>query len=384
MDIDSITTMRVAETVLIGDNPQFHALCRALRENRETLVRANICIPLLESDEHLGVFVECMGTNHTVESLTMIIPEDFILEAGDARRLGEMMAQQAHIKNLVLSNFSPTRQEAMDVFWQGVGQSMSLSVLAVHGLDVSQCGIPEARQIGSLQGLILDKCSFDHEGTDAFMGLLEQGDSSVVMIRIDRCIMGTMEKLRIAKSLAEGSTLPAFSLDVSLDSECTDAFAEAIAKNSRLRHVEFHGCCDRTLKVLTKVITENPNIMSAKVSSQDGAATALATTCQVQINHYTTLNRAGRKYLREDVERPNQENIEAFWFRILMEHQQDNDLVFTLLRDYPTLFLRALGLWDHCDARHGSRVKRIPDEFAHEDDDCIAHKRMKSYDTLLE
>ena len=171
------------------------------------------------------------------------------------------MASQTSIKNLVLSNFS-NQPSALQVFWEGVARSQSLSVLAVHGLNVRDSGIKEAQHIPLLQGLIFDKCTFDPEGTEAFMGLMEQQDSPVVMIRIDCCNMGSDVKMLIAKSLSsERSTLPAFSLDdTDLDIPCTDAFAEAIAQNSNLRHIEFHNCSKRALTVLTKAITNNTNI----------------------------------------------------------------------------------------------------------------------------
>lgn len=349
-------SQEIVDTIMIGHNPSFYTLCRDLRENPSSLVRTNVCLPDENdgNDTLLEQFVSSMSHNITIQSLTLIIPEDVQLGSDNARRLGEMMARpNSTVKNLVVSNFSAhICSLALQSFWQGVALSSSLSVIAVHGLNVSQCGIVEAQQMATLQGYILDKCTFDTDGTQALVGMMEQKDSPVVMVRIDRCFMGTQEKKLLAQSLAGKSILPAFSFDdTDLDDPCTDAFAIAIAKNSTLRHVEFHSCSDRTLRVLTNAVAENLHITGGKITGHPDnkgkkASIALVTQCQLQINHYTALNRAGRKFLRDDAPRPNGETIETFWFHMLNAHREDCSMTFSLLRDYSTVFLRCLGLWE--------------------------------------
>jgi hypothetical protein len=379
---ESSSTSATTNTVLIGNNPQFHALCQLLRENHENLRRVNVCIPMTPAaPEEMVRLCESMKHNHTVQSLTVIIPDDLFLNVEDARQLGQMIAQHGFIKNLVFSNFS-TRPSALDSFWNGVAQSTSLNVIAVHGVEVSQSGIAESRSIPTLQGYILDKCIFDAQGTEAFMQLLEEENSSLVMVRLDSCEISEHDKNRIATSLAENSKLPAFSLDDALEGTSADAFAEGLAKSRHLRHVEFHGCCHDALEKLTRAMASNTTIMSVDISgkkagdSSDSSASSLNECCK----HYTALNRAGRKYLREDVDRLNDETIENAWLRILSENLHDHPIVFSLLRDYTALLVVVLGLFhDELQQQPPSlNTKKRYSEEEHKEDDEVLSKRIKN------
>ncbi|CAB9524108.1 expressed unknown protein [Seminavis robusta] len=343
-----------ATKIVVGNTTnQLWEQIRSIRRNDEGLTDIIVVLqPDQYHHEDFALFVGALGVNSIVEALCLLV--EGVLPSHEVQALGNMFRTNSSMKRLYLID---PHNHQLQLLWQGVHSSQSLK--KVDLIRVSAACVfsflenrTESSRIRSFNFM---KCPFPKRNVDSLLAQIFQPEALVHILSLIKCIFEAEEdKHRIALALAQSTSVEGFLLKdkVELNKETAAMFAHAIATNKALEMVAFHNLQDDALPIITQAVEQNHYLTHAQVSGKEKGIEAIAGEIATgdpekdykqKVALSIAMNKAGRRFLQDSIQRPGGASIEEFWLSSLAKINKYT-VAYCWIRNYPDIFLRVAGL----------------------------------------
>ncbi|CAB9500068.1 expressed unknown protein [Seminavis robusta] len=337
--------------IVVDPSHKFHRQCEQIRQDAEEMK----CLSVILNSEryhydNLALLTASLGVNTTTQELAFALRGE--LEPAEAHTLGNIFRTNRSIATFSFHLFSdvPDNECKLQKLWQGVRSSTSLERVLLSNLPAtSVTSFVEAWKESptcKLSSVSFLFCRFSKASVDALIaGYLESTQMKAVSrLMFEDCVFEGDDKCRIACALAKNSSLKKFVFKYKdgLGKKPASMFAHAIATNTKLRRVGFDGLDDDALPIMTHSIEQNHCLKEATISGKNSGGET-EKNCMEKVVHSIIMNRAGRRFLQESIQRPGDASIEEFWLSSLTKNINNHPVVYSWIRNYPDIFLRVAG-----------------------------------------
>ncbi|CAB9509487.1 expressed unknown protein [Seminavis robusta] len=282
--------------VSVAENAAFRKLCERIQRNDEALKLIILIFdPDIYGEEEFAALIAALENNKTIEVARFSFRG--LLPPTQVQKLGSFFCHNTTIEEL-----------------------------SVHAVANSKhCG---------------------EEGVSALVTQLSHNKKALCAnLKFTKCAFETVEDKRlVAWALGESASLEGFVLldKDGLDKETATMYGHAIAANNDIVRVAFYGLHEDALPVITRAMDQNHYLTAAVVSGEKMEGD-MAQKCEKEVAHSIAMNKAGRCFLEDSIDRPHDSSIEEFWLAALAKHINDHPVVYSWILDYPDIFLRVVG-----------------------------------------
>ncbi|CAB9522196.1 expressed unknown protein [Seminavis robusta] len=332
--------------LLLQKNHLFRLRCEQIRQNDEEKTIFTVLMDHFNTEE-FTLFAAALRVNNTIRQFQLCLmsasqPPDQI------QVLGNIFQTSTAIKRLIL--IDPYNHQ-LQALWQGVlsGQSLDDVALNLHP-PASVAGFMEAwTESSTIKSFTFQECHFQKDNVDALCTHLIGSRRNGARFVFHHCIFTVDDKRCIAQALAQSTAHIMFSFcdKDGLDKETATMFGQAVATNKKLQGVAFYELDNDNLHIITQAIEQNHYLTRASISGKRvrfERETEFVEMCKKKVAQSIELNKAGRQFLQESIQRPGGASIEAFWLSSLTKNINKHSLIYSWIRNYPDVFVRVAGL----------------------------------------